>query len=152
MPARIHDLQVRPKTAARLQTFHLAHRLPSRQQHSAVQGVVDGVVAGADLPVGLRPADQEVPGVVGHGILSLGAQRPLAWYLQHFPCGREEQRTLDATASYFFKAETPRRLLSAFLTLRCCCCCATMWTAPSHITGEHGPTGAADDRPRPRRH
>ena len=78
VPARVHDLQVRAKVAARLQTFHLAHRLSSRAQHCAVQRVLDGVVAGADLPVGLRPADQEVPGVVGHGILSLGAQRAVS--------------------------------------------------------------------------
>ena len=42
------------------------------------KSVLDGVVAGADLPVGLRLADQEVPGVVGHCILSLGAQRAVS--------------------------------------------------------------------------
>ena len=42
VPARVYDLQIWPKVAARLQTFHLAHRLPSRQQHCAVQSVLDG--------------------------------------------------------------------------------------------------------------
>ena len=57
----------------------------------------------------LPPANKEL-----HYFNTLADELPLAWYLQHFPCGREEQRTLDATASYFFSAETPRRLLSAF--------------------------------------
>ena len=50
VPARVHDLQVWAKVAARCRPFTSAHRLPSREQHCAVQSVLDGVVAGADLP------------------------------------------------------------------------------------------------------
>ena len=60
-------------------------------------------------PLVLPPANKEL-----HYFNTLAADLPMAWYLQLFPCGGEKQRTYDATASYFFSAETPRRLLSAF--------------------------------------